>query len=73
MTLVQALDESCSCGVSAAYFKGERGRTRAAQGPPVTNARSLLIFSPMFPVALHPPGLHASQFELGADERNVRC
>ena len=60
MTLVQALDGSCSCGVSAAYFKGELGRSRAVQGPPVVNAHSLLIFSPVFPVALRPPGLDPS-------------
>lgn len=56
MTLVQALDESCSCGVSAAYFKGELGRSRAVQGPLVINAHLLLIFSPVFPVALSPLG-----------------
>lgn len=59
MTLVRALDESCSCGVSAAYFRGELGRSRAVQGPLVVNARSLLIFSPVFPVALS-PGLDPS-------------
>lgn len=60
MTLVQALDGSCSCGISAAYFKGELGRSGAVQGSPVINACSLLILSPVFPLAFCPPGLDPS-------------
>lgn len=47
------------------------GQKRAVQGPPLGNAHSPLVFSPVFPVALCPPGLEPSLFELGADDRNV--
>lgn len=57
LTLVQALDTSSSVGVSAAYFRGELGRSRAVYGPPMDNVHLFLIFSPMFPLTLCPPSL----------------
>lgn len=71
MTVVQALDQFCSCGVFPAYFKGETVRSGAARVLSMVNAHQLLISSHGFPAGLHPPGLDLSSPELGSERESA--